>query len=565
MYHFTMKTKVAGLLLLSLAAGANLAHSARAGQSPGEEMSAVIAGLRSYREKVDGLRCLRATVVRYNSTPREINLLLHASDAPTGRFAPAGRDEETLDTARWYFQEARLSVLTEHATNNSEAARMRYRRLVVDGERALLLKGYDTELPAVPGGRSVVPFEGMIAPRQNVLVNGVFVEARELSPHIIALQGFGPRDQPLDQVLLNSDPPPVYAEDVLYGSRCATVRLRSAQGIETSYWIDKEHGFAIRQMEVRAPMGGKMVVVNRMQVPRLAKGDGLWLPALMEIKNYWPLRATKADKTGSVQNLKEGLAKIGIAPGRIRMEGDIAFLPPIVTRVTMSDLETGCDAPSRAFDLIWPQGTAVQDQITGKTFRSGAPSGGGKYEALSLRSLDKAAWQSAALSDARTGQARLRAEALRSLQFDGPTPEAAVRAYLEAVRSGTAPPPGGNVRIAHIVSVTAQPAARGSGREKNEIRQVSYSIELTAPESYVKRRVEWYTRLLAQPNAGGHDKAAVRASLERIKTNRHVMRGTATAQRIPAGWRFRSLSAKDENWWAWAMDIDYGLTDKATP
>jgi hypothetical protein len=260
--------------------------------------------------------------------------------------------------------------------------------------------------------------------------------------------------------------------------------------------------------------------------------------------------------------LKKGLIKIGIAPERIRVEGDIAFLPPIITRVTISDFQSDCNQPASVFDLAWPQGTFVQDQLTGKTFRSDTPPAGKDYDALSLRSLDKAAWQSAALSEARSKQSKLRDQALRALQFDGPTPEAAVRAYLEAVQSGTAPPPGGNVRIVRIVSLAAQPSLRGSGQGKNETRQVSYAVELTAPESYVKRRVDWYTRLLAQPNAGGYGQAQVRASLERIKTNRHVVRGTATVQRIPTGWRFGGLSEKDEGWQAWAMDIYYGSKDK---
>src|SRR4028118_894268 len=172
-----MKMKIVSLLLLSLATGVSPAHAASTDKALSAEVRLVIAGLRSYREKVEGLRCAQATVVRYKSIPKEINLFMRAAGMPGG-FTPGGRDEETLDTARWYFQKPRLSVLVEHAANNPENARVRYRRLVVDGERASLLKGYNTEIRQAQGDQGVVPYEGLIAPPGNVLVNGVFVEAR---------------------------------------------------------------------------------------------------------------------------------------------------------------------------------------------------------------------------------------------------------------------------------------------------------------------------------------------------------------------------------------------------
>ncbi len=132
--------------------------------------------------------------------------------------------------------------------------------------------------------------------------------------------------------------------------------------LRTIYWIDTEHGFIVRRLEDYLQIAGKQVLSRELQVPRLQESNGIWMPALVESKSYWRLPKIKRKQSD------KPLPPSGVSPDRVEVSEDYVTLPPRITRVTISDFKADCELPPGVFDLEWPIGTQVQDNINQKNF-----------------------------------------------------------------------------------------------------------------------------------------------------------------------------------------------------
>lgn len=292
---------------------------------------------------------------------------------------------DITEKGQWYLQDSKLALLASFDRSNRREI-MRSAQVVTTSKQSFHLEEYQN--PARP--EHGIYYRGQILPLEQFTRQGFWM-LREgvFDPRYQAY--FDPeRGEFLDQVFLNSKAPAtangqvvlgqyiIYGqatykgEEVVEGSRCAKIEIMSygrgsPKGLSTFYWIDLEHDFLLRRMEKHDTIGdkiGRKVLKAEVVVPKLIESNGHWLPALIERRRIFNFTAR------GVRNEKN--YPPGLTLESYTFDGDLASLPPIVERITITDFKAACDIPAETFTMKWPKGTSVDDKINQRRFMAQA-------------------------------------------------------------------------------------------------------------------------------------------------------------------------------------------------
>jgi hypothetical protein len=312
-------------------------------QKKSPEVQFIAAGIENARQQ---LECAQATVTRYEYIPQSYSELLKLySKAPAK--LPVG-SQETTRTGQWYYQKGKLALSVE--ADPKVPSKSRSTSFVVADGRASMLDKYDENLgkPTPVKKPHDIYYFGQIAPAASTLKDGIWGSGMEyFDPRAYAHFQF-PGGPALNQLLL--DPKmsaTVVGEETLYGSPCRKVQIWVGKNYEILFWIDVEHGFLLRQMEERAHMDGKILLDTQVTVPRVIESNGIWMPAIVEHRNFFPPPDKPEDALKVPQ--KDVLLK----------------------RTTITNFKTDCSIPAKTFVMEWPEGTNVNNQITQERFTVG--------------------------------------------------------------------------------------------------------------------------------------------------------------------------------------------------
>jgi hypothetical protein len=313
-------------------------HLLNAQQGTPASTSGVSAQVRAVATRIEAARskiiCGQAKVTFVQTTPKEYLIVNPLPPDVDSEPSPTGDDRMTA-TARWYLQAPRLSMFVTRQFNQSRSDTS---RLVADETQAKLLSSH----------------QGWVMPRKRAVSYGVWRREHELDPrsHIYFVE-----TQALDQFLLVFNPPPTFqGEEIIEGSPCMKLEVQPHARARTTFWIDAEHGYVLRRREQYGKYEGKWLLEFQVRVPRLLESQGVWLPAVVEKRQFWDALA----KTDS-EDRKRPLHPL--------IQNAATPLPPIVQRITVSDFEAGCALPQEVFNLNWPSGIRVTNLLSDGTSR----------------------------------------------------------------------------------------------------------------------------------------------------------------------------------------------------
>lgn len=350
-----MKIKFQILSVLSSAVIIGFYNLNVQGQTPRENQSSpevrfVAEGIKKSRQQ---LQCAQATITHTQVLSKDFETLeksraeslpLYLQPSPLNKTV---KSKETSETARWYYQKPKLSMMIETSDSSSRTP-TRYERLTSDGREAKLLQRVTRKSQDNDTQSNTINI-GIISPPGSALFNGIWRPYSHLDPRTYM---YYDGVEPLDKLLLKQNPPPVFkGEETITGSRCMKLQVQTAPDAQTLYVIDVDHGFIIRRIEDYIQSENKMVLLSSMEVPRLLESNGTWFPAIVEMKILW----TAIMATGKAHNFQ------------VPPVDDVA-VPPVVKRLTISDFNANCNVPPELFTLDWPLGSRVEDKMTQKSF-----------------------------------------------------------------------------------------------------------------------------------------------------------------------------------------------------
>lgn len=309
------------------------------------EVHFIAAGIANLREQ---LKCAQASTTYYQLMPKGFNLPDVTVHGAGNNPPEEQKDREMTDRARWYMQDGKLSMIVEISDDLPNVIYHGVERMVADQERAVVLSAETNDFKNAQRPRSL-QYQGIIFPPEEVLSQGIWRLNDTVDPRSYILFAGGVFQQPLDEWLLKSDPPPIYrGEETLYNSRCARIEIWAQHNIvHNILWFDLDHNFLLRRKQryTKSASADKMILRDEWQMPQLLESNKIWFPAAVEIKVYWDATALTTDAQG-IQKVPH----------------------PAIKRFTVSDFIVDVKAPPELFHIDWPVGTSVQDRLTGKNF-----------------------------------------------------------------------------------------------------------------------------------------------------------------------------------------------------
>ena len=263
----------------------------------------------------------QATVVEERHIPTELVPFFHLPSQPFFH-----QDDRWV--ARWYSDGPRLAMYVKHDLPNRGADLLQTRLVIADG----VGRWYD-EMDR--------NFRGGIEPAGDMLKSGVWPRREDLDPRYLAYYDW----KPLDEALRN----PAYAARVLgketvYGSPCVKVEVHWGTDRD-DIWIDTEHGFVIRKIRGFDTIGGVECRIQETDAPEMVQSGARWLPAKV-VRRMYVNPGTGDDKTPP----------------------DPKKFLPITTTCTISGFEMNPEIDPVLFELNWPIGTFVQDDVHKRIF-----------------------------------------------------------------------------------------------------------------------------------------------------------------------------------------------------
>lgn len=320
------------------------------------EVRFLAAGIQDARER---LQCAQATVTSVEETPWEVALVNAADEEPHKSL----KDTVSTTNAKWYYQKPKLSLLVEPDVSDNTIGEIS-ERLVDDGTHIKYLQTYRTYVNKnTPNSRDArYRYLGLLNYSESAIKNGLWASHKDLDPRYYA---YCPLGEPLDQTLLQTDNTPIaQGKEAMGGSQCMKVQFRRYGSKRIVCWLDLEHNFLLRRMEVYGTVSKQMVLESVLAISRLQESHGIWMPALAEIKQFSFL--TDVPEIGvPIVNEKEPEA---LNSERIKTEGHLSILPPAITRIKISNFLVDGTIPPAAFTLEWPVGSTVQDRMLEREF-----------------------------------------------------------------------------------------------------------------------------------------------------------------------------------------------------
>jgi hypothetical protein len=249
-------------------------------------------------------------------------------------------DRETTSLSIFSHQPPKVAI--ERRANPKASALLRFERVILNDKLAYVLEQYDQNKgqSTKPNDESGYYSFGYIRPSTELLKDGL-VDPLQLSDPRYHCYFDHLGGEPIDQRLLRPDFKAVYlGEEIINGSRCMKMEVSFLQDAKILYWIDAEHGFLLRRREERT-YSGKDLLREETVVPELQESNGVWLPKTVETRQFIEPVNSKAGQSPEID------------PSKV-----------IVTRTTFSDFKANTDIPTSTFDMKWPKGANVRNQIS---------------------------------------------------------------------------------------------------------------------------------------------------------------------------------------------------------
>ena len=297
------------------------------------QIAFVAAGMEDARKKIKS----SSAVIKYDQfTPKEFFALENKQILPLTNVEPEEKKDQVITiNANWYIQGPKLSMRME--PHDADEDIPFYRRIVANQKQVRSLSSpYANDLGQVPINPS-----GIIYTPEEMVTNGIIRDLMYLDPRYYA---YYRNLTPLDELILDEKWKPTFeGETNLYESRCMKVSLKFDALRQFSFWIDVEHDFLIRRVEISHQEAGRKKLDSEQNVPLLTADNGVWFPSLVETKEYYANEANSAQP---------------------KTPGNNVELKPIVKRFAVSDFKANRPIDSTVFSLDWPVGTLVDNHFS---------------------------------------------------------------------------------------------------------------------------------------------------------------------------------------------------------
>ena len=322
-------------------------ESVKAQLVPSSEVRFVIAGIQAARTQFPRVQ---ATLKYQLVTPKlyyerqkqmALNSRIPWSPEQQEKLLKMPMDKRDVISSSTFSYESPNIAIEDRADPKSIGI-LRFRRIVVNGNDCYVLDQYDRNKGQSnkPNDESGYYSYGYIRPSNELMKNGL-VDILQLSDprYYCYFDRLG--GEPIDQRLLRPEFKAAYqGEEVMYGSRCMKIEISFLQDAKILYWIDVEHNFLLRRREERTYSGDDLLR-DETVVPEVQESNGVWLPKAIEIHKF-----LEPVKSQSGQSPEFDASKV------------------VLTRVTISNFKAKMDIPSSTFEMKWPEGTRVRNQMT---------------------------------------------------------------------------------------------------------------------------------------------------------------------------------------------------------
>jgi hypothetical protein len=309
-------------------------NDASAKQSIPDEVRFVAAGIQNARMQ---LHCASAMITSTTQRVKRFSQIM-TSGIPVSDLSMGNSD---VKTSEWHYQKPNLDITV--TPEPGKMGDLRQSRLVMkNGEGTILMK-YVPE-----GNNKTKPFNiARIISKEDIISNGLWAEHASLDPRSYAYQPFG---EPLDEVFLKNNNHTTYKGEITFdGSQCMLIESHPTKNMSTLYCIDVQHGFLLRYGQVYITIKDYRFLEMDVQIPHLIGSQGTWLPALIESTFSLPKKSLPGNQDITDPNIAVTMSK---------------------TRIVISNFKADCDFPTGTFDMKFPKGTSVINQITGKTYKT---------------------------------------------------------------------------------------------------------------------------------------------------------------------------------------------------
>jgi len=293
----------------------------------------VAAGIADARSK---LRCARATVQHVQTTSKAVRDILRSVSQTFRLVGPIDSDDVQERRATWFLRGGELSMAVVPEQEASPGSGLRSVRIVADEDRAQVLYEY-----AGSQARRL----GNVLAREELMPKGLWSEYEMLDPRYYA---YCRGARPLDEALLDPALSASYeGDEVVDGSQCMKVALRLGEGKsrKEEYWIDTDHGYIVRRYRKLLPFHGQSYVQCESSASKLVESKGVWLPGLFEETSFLHKTLLPEYK--------------GTDPTAMFVAG--------TKRAIVTEFQVDCEFPPGIFEMQWPPGTRVHDQVEGTT------------------------------------------------------------------------------------------------------------------------------------------------------------------------------------------------------
>ena len=321
------------------------------------QIAFIIAGVEDAR---DHLKSFVASVDTYYYERKEVKIYAHLIPQDKKDNPKFKQDTETTRKAQWYVSGNSETVSIDKETDTDKDKDNNpfvYSRLLVsDGTIFSCFDKYQYKLPT--GELKLSHSQGVVMSHYMFDRQGVRDAFDEVDPRYLAYQAAS--SEPIDVALAGSYPCFYWGKEVQENTICLKVERRVAPEQREFYWIDPDHSFLVRRVEVRRLVAGKTYSSTITKVPRVQESGGVWLPAVIETEVRFAVPTSK--ETG-----KQDAALLPLMISRDKLEtvNGVLTLPAEFERITISALKVNQPIPPEKFVMVWPPNAMVYDRVAG--------------------------------------------------------------------------------------------------------------------------------------------------------------------------------------------------------
>jgi hypothetical protein len=137
----------------------------------------------------------------------------------------------------------------------------------------------------------------------DIFVNNLFKNNIYIDPRYY---GFYISESPIEQVISSAQSHEDLGIEALYGANCRKIKCIYNNGV-TILWIDTQHGYITRKIEVFIFQEDALFLVNTQEIDSIQQIQGVWWPTHSVIRHWNGAGDLQAEQTATLAPLPPGM------------------------------------------------------------------------------------------------------------------------------------------------------------------------------------------------------------------------------------------------------------------